>query len=156
MSEVAVSPKEKVSVVTILHGNEEFIPLLLNNFKGFKDTQELELVIVDDGPTSQAVKFADVPNCLYIHLNQEEIEKFSDQILEGYKQPNKSPAPVSEETQDLAEWVQAGLRVRSLLASHDVSHELRLRLFTESNRSEDALHEASRCRVHVLRRLSLL
>ena len=91
MSEVAVNPKEKVSVVTILHGNEEFIPLLLDNFKGFKDTQELELVVVDDGPTSQAVKFTDVPNCLYIHLSKEEIAKFSDQILEGYKQPNKSP-----------------------------------------------------------------
>jgi len=84
-------PKEKVSVVTVLHGNEEFIPLIRHNFLSFKDTQELELVVIDDGPTSQVDRFADIPDCLYIHLDQEEIAKFSDQILEGYKQPNKAP-----------------------------------------------------------------
>ena len=38
------------SIITIFHGEKEFIPLLLNNFKNFKNQESLELVIVDDGP----------------------------------------------------------------------------------------------------------
>ena len=41
---------EKVSVVTILHGEKEFIPLILHNFQNFNDQETLELLIVDDGP----------------------------------------------------------------------------------------------------------
>ena len=34
--------------------------------------------------------FADLENCIYLHLDKEDIQKFMDQIEEGYKQPNKS------------------------------------------------------------------
>ena len=88
---------EKISVVTILHGEKEFIPLIHHNYKQFCDpenhtnySQELELVIVDDGKEDLTESFADLDNCIYLHLNEEEIFKFMDQIEEGYKQPNKT------------------------------------------------------------------
>lgn len=88
---------EKVSVVTILHGETEFIPLIKDNYQNFCDKnnhkkylQELELVIVDDGKENLNDHFSDLENCLYLHLTKEEINKFMDQIEEGYKQPNKS------------------------------------------------------------------
>ena len=81
---------EKVSVVTILHGEKEFIPLILHNFQNFNDQETLELLIVDDGPENLMSYFCDIDRCLYLHLDQEEIKKFMDQIEEGYKQPNKS------------------------------------------------------------------
>ncbi len=87
---------EKISVITILHGEKEFIPLIKHNYKQFCNpenhknyTQELELVIVDDGKENLVEFFSDLDNCIYLHLNGEEISKFMDQIEEGYKQPNK-------------------------------------------------------------------
>ena len=81
---------EKVSIVTILHGETEFIPLIIDNFKNFNDQENFELVIVDDGKENLIESFSELENCLYIHLTEEEIMKFMDQIDEGYKQPNKS------------------------------------------------------------------
>jgi len=78
------------SIITIFHGEKEFIPLLLNNFKNFKNQESLELVIVDDGPENLMSYFCDIDRCLYLHLDQDEIKKFMKQIEEGYKQPNKS------------------------------------------------------------------
>jgi len=83
--------KLKVSIITVLHGETEFIPLLLDNYRRFLDLQELEIVVVDDGPTSLASHFTDVPNCLYLHLSETEISEFFVKILEGFKEPNKSP-----------------------------------------------------------------
>ena len=37
------------SIITILHGEKEFIPLIKYNFKNFNDQVSLELIIVDDG-----------------------------------------------------------------------------------------------------------
>ena len=88
---------EKISVVTILHGEKEFIPLIRHNFKNFLNhenhtnySQELELVVVDDGKENLGEFFSDIENCIYLHLSEEEIYKFMDQIEEGYKQPNKT------------------------------------------------------------------
>ena len=88
---------EKISIVTILHGETEFIPLILDNFQNFNDRenhsnyiQELELVIIDDGKENLMNHFSKIKNCLYLHLNNEEKDKFINQIEEGYKQPNKS------------------------------------------------------------------
>ena len=83
---------EKVSVVTILHGETEFIPLIKHNFQTFSNAENhsMELVIVDDGKENLINFFKDIENCTYLHLNQDEINKFMDQIEEGFKQPNKS------------------------------------------------------------------
>lgn len=81
---------EKVSIVTILHGETEFIPLIIDNFKNLNHQGNLELVIVDDGKENLSESFLELDNCLYLHLTEEEIMKFMDQIDEGYKQPNKS------------------------------------------------------------------
>ncbi len=51
--------KQCVSVVTLLHGESQFIPLIKDNFRGLLDTQTLELVVVDDGPVSLASEFSD-------------------------------------------------------------------------------------------------
>ena len=79
---------DKVSVVTILHGEKEFIPLILHNFQNFNDQETLELLIVDDGPENLMKYFMDTDRCMYLHLNQEEKETFMKQVEEGYKQPN--------------------------------------------------------------------
>ena len=91
----AKSP-EKISIITILHGEKEFIPLIKDNYLKLSNPenhknylQELELVIVDDGKENLVELFSDLDNCIYLHLNEEEILKFMDQIEEGYKQPNK-------------------------------------------------------------------
>ena len=71
----------KTSVITILHGDEEFIPLILNNFKNFNDNELLELVVVDDGDKNLIKYFSDLDNVLYLHLNQEEKDKFTNRIM---------------------------------------------------------------------------
>ncbi len=78
------------SIITILHGEKEFIPLIKYNFQNFNDQESLELIIVDDGRDNLMSSFCDIERCTYLHLNEEEIKKFMEQIEEGYKQPNKS------------------------------------------------------------------
>ena len=78
-------------MITLLLENRQFIPLIKDNFRGLLETQTLELVVVDDGPVSLASEFSDIDNCLYFHLDDSEKTKFGEQILEGYKQPNKGP-----------------------------------------------------------------
>ena len=73
---------EKVSVITILHGETEFIPLIKHNYQNFNDQGNLELVVIDDGKENLSEYFSDLDNCIYLHLNNEEINKFLDQIEE--------------------------------------------------------------------------
>ena len=88
---------EKVSIITIFHGEKEFIPLIKHNYNKFLDKsnrknylQELELVIVDDGKDNLINEFCDLENILYLHLDEEEIIKHNEKIIESYNQPNKS------------------------------------------------------------------
>ena len=81
---------DNVSIVTILHGETEFIPLILDNYQNFKDSDNLELVVVDDGKENLSSYFKEIKNCFYFHFDVEEKEKFIDQIIEGFKQPNSS------------------------------------------------------------------
>ena len=60
---------EKISIVTILHGETEFIPLILDNFQNFNNRenhsnyiQELELVIVDNGKENLMNHFSKIKN----------------------------------------------------------------------------------------------
>ncbi len=87
---------EKISIVTILHGEKEFIPIIIDNYTKFKDknnhtnyAQDLELVIVDDGKEDLNSFFEGLENYRYFHLSEDEINKFMDQIDEGCKLPNK-------------------------------------------------------------------
>jgi hypothetical protein len=75
-----------VSVVTVIHGETEFVPLILDNYRRFLDTQKLELVIVDDGPRSLASLLSNVPHCLYLHLSDTEIDTMFTKIRGDYKQ----------------------------------------------------------------------
>ena len=54
---------KNVSVVTILHGEKEFIPLILNNFQNFNDfnkKENLELIVVDDGSENLMKYFKEI------------------------------------------------------------------------------------------------
>ena len=88
---------EKVSIITIFHGDKEFIPLIKHNYKSFLDEenhtnylQDLELVVVDDGKENLISEFCDLENILYLHLDSEKINEFNNQIIENHNQPNKS------------------------------------------------------------------
>ena len=52
------------SIVTLLQGETEFIPLILHNFQNFNDQDSLELVIVDDGKENLMNYFLEIKNCL--------------------------------------------------------------------------------------------
>lgn len=80
----------KTSIITILHGEEEFIDLIKSNYNNFLDKDSLELLIVDDGEKNLISHFSDLENVIYLHLDKDEIDKFTNQIHEGFKQPNKS------------------------------------------------------------------
>jgi hypothetical protein len=87
---------EKISIVTILHGEKDFIPLIKHNYNLLSNPenhknylQELELIIIDDGKENLIEYFTDLENCIYIHLTKDDVSKFMDQIDENYKQPNK-------------------------------------------------------------------
>ena len=80
-----VEEKPKVSVITLLHGEKEFVPLILHNYQNFLQNQELELVVVDDGKESLALQFADVENCLYLHFDQAEIADFFKKIVNKWQ-----------------------------------------------------------------------
>ena len=82
--------KDCVSVITLLHGEREFCPLIRHNYQNFLETQTLQLVIVDDGAENLAKEFMDLENCVYLNIYAERKE-FFQKILDGYKQPNKSP-----------------------------------------------------------------
>ena len=58
---------DNVSIVTILHGEKEFIPLILDNYQNFKDSDNLELVVVDDGKENLSSYFKEIKNCFYFY-----------------------------------------------------------------------------------------
>lgn len=70
-----------ISVITILNGEKDFIPLIKANFNEFNYPKDkLELIIVDDGKNSLIDHFLDDDRYLYLHLNDNEIIKFIDKI----------------------------------------------------------------------------
>ena len=79
-----------VSVITLLHNEKEFIPLIKHNYQNFNNFDSLELVVIDDGKEDLSEYFQELQNCIYIHLSHSDVLKFMDQIIETYKQPNKS------------------------------------------------------------------
>ena len=70
-----------ISVITLLRGEKEFIPLIKHNFQSFNYSQDkLELVIIDDGKESLMDHFLDDERILYLHLNDTEIKEFIEKI----------------------------------------------------------------------------
>ena len=78
----------KVSVITMLHGEKEFIPLIKHNYNNFVNKEDLELFIIDDGKENLIDEFKELNNSTYLHLNKEEIENFINKIIEKYDQPD--------------------------------------------------------------------
>ena len=77
----SISEQPNVSVITLLHGEKEFIPLIKANFNSFEFPKDkLELVIVDDGKESLIREFLDDERILYLHLSDKEICEFIDKI----------------------------------------------------------------------------
>ena len=70
-----------ISVITLLRGEKEFIPLIKHNFQSFEYPQDkLELIIVDDGKVSLMDHFLEDDSILYLHLNDTEIKEFIEKI----------------------------------------------------------------------------
>ena len=78
------------SCITILHGEKEFIPMILHNFKSFLNQESLDLVVIDDGEVNLNSYFSDIDRCVYIHLTGDEKNKFAEKIDEECKEPDKS------------------------------------------------------------------
>lgn len=68
-----------ISIVSVMHGESEFIPLILNNFNNFTNKDNLELIIIDDGKEDLSEHFTD-ENIQYIHLSEDDINQFLDMI----------------------------------------------------------------------------
>ena len=70
-----------ISIITLLHGEQEFIPLIKSNLNKFDYPQDkLELVIIDDGKESLISELLDDNRILYIHLDNKEIQGFLEKI----------------------------------------------------------------------------
>lgn len=78
------------SIITVMHGEKEFIPLIIHNYKNFNDFDSLELVIVDDGPENLLEYFIELDNVLYLYLDDKEKEKFIDDIINKYENSDTS------------------------------------------------------------------
>ena len=70
-----------ISIITLLSGEREFIPLIKANFDNFDYPKDkLELIVVDDGLLNLMDQFLDDERVLYLHLNDKEIIEFIDKI----------------------------------------------------------------------------
>lgn len=92
--------KPNISIITLLSGEREFIPLIKANFENFDYPKDkLELIIVDDGIDNMMGEFLDDERILYLHLNDKEITEFiekikfdndKDDMLKNYQTKTKS------------------------------------------------------------------
>jgi hypothetical protein len=73
----------KISIITIIHNDKEFIPLIINNYNNFVNKEDCELIIIDDGINNLISEFSTIDNCYYIHLNKNEKNIFFDKITEN-------------------------------------------------------------------------
>jgi hypothetical protein len=70
-----------ISVITLLRGEKEFIPLIKANFQEFNYPKDkLDLIIIDDGKESLLEEFLDDDRYLYLYLNESEIKEFIEKI----------------------------------------------------------------------------
>jgi hypothetical protein len=70
-----------ITLVTLLRGEHEFIPLIKENLNKFEYPKDkLELIIVDDGTENYMSEFLDDERILYLHLSEKEITDFLHKI----------------------------------------------------------------------------
>ena len=73
--------KPNISIITLLSGEREFLPLIKANFEKFDYPKDkLELIIVDDGNDNLMDQFLDDERILYLHLSDKEIVEFIEKI----------------------------------------------------------------------------
>jgi len=78
---MSVEEQPNISVITLLRGEKEFVPLIKANFNKFDYPQDkLELIIVDDGRESLVDQFLDDDRILYLHIQDKDIRGFLDKI----------------------------------------------------------------------------
>ena len=78
---MSIEEQPSISVITLLRGEQDFIPLIKANFQEFNYPKDkLELVIIDDGNESLMEHFIDDERYLYLHLNDKEISEFIEKI----------------------------------------------------------------------------
>lgn len=76
-----VDEQPSISVITLLRGEKEFIPLIKANFQEFNYPKDkLDLIIIDDGKESLLEEFLDDDRYLYLYLNESEIKEFIEKI----------------------------------------------------------------------------
>ena len=73
----------KVSVLTIIHNDKEFIPLIINNYNNFVNKEDCELIIIDDGIHNLSNEFSTIENCYYIHFSDHDKNKFFTKIIDN-------------------------------------------------------------------------
>jgi len=72
---------KKVSIICIIHNDREYFSLIKENFEKFDYPEDdLELLIVDDGPENMMEDFLDWDRTLYVHLSQEDMVKYLQKI----------------------------------------------------------------------------
>jgi hypothetical protein len=75
-----------VSIVTIIHGDKEFIPLIKYNYNNIrKDKENIDIFIIDDGNHDLSDDFKGLYNCNYIHLDNNDKSNFYEKIKESIK-----------------------------------------------------------------------
>ena len=65
---------KKISVICIIRNDRDYFSLIKENFYNFDYPQDdLELLVLDDGPENMMDDFLDWDRTLYIHMSQEDI-----------------------------------------------------------------------------------
>ena len=108
----------KISIITLLRGNRDYIPIILHNYNNFSyNKDDLELVVIDDGKESSLSMFKDVQNCTYLHLTESDISEFMEKIIEGSKAPDKLPLQFQNKIKQLPDGFRRDYGVG--MSSHD-------------------------------------
>ena len=72
---------KKVSVICIIRNDREYFSLIKENFMSFDYPQDdLELLVLDDGPENMMDHFLDWDRTLYMHMSQDDIAKYIQKI----------------------------------------------------------------------------
>ena len=78
-----------ISFVCVLN-HIEMIPLLIHNYQSIITSGKKELIIIDDSDNSSLQSFLNLDDCIYLHLQQNDKDKFMKTIFDNFKEPNKN------------------------------------------------------------------